>query len=474
MRIFMKGSDYSKLGYRRTEAFSIGDISRSASQSSRPQHRSPSSQSNNDVLMRSPTSSTQARRSQVYSNGSENSHSMINSTHLSLPAQVKLSPPRFVHNSGTDSEVFMDSISDLNKVEIDVGINSSQIGSQEKNASENHKLKDDCDREQSSCDKSSPSHVSKVEESILTLNTESQMNKEAEIRQSENDKDLIQHINNLNESENNVKEEANGHLDIKATANEMNDNYNDNGNKNQKRNVDEQIIMSAGELGENPSFNTSENGRNCSVFNSNTLVETLNQHNQDIDESLLPQNNTDDECSLNSSSVEYGFDNKNMDDNFDQTGSLLSMANTDVALSKDRLVFERVDSENSDTGIISPVSEIGRLSPVSESVVKSTTDTAYVKTSTSGLKNSSAFNYPGENSVSGDKNVLEEFNQQSGINAESKSDDPSQWSAADDDLEELSLYIQGHSDTLLILLLDRKATCSKEQIHSLVSIKIQR
>nr|KAI8738120.1 Hermansky-Pudlak syndrome 4 protein-like [Biomphalaria glabrata] len=162
------------------------------------------------------------------------------------------------------------------------------------------------------------------------------------------------------------------------------------------------------------------------------LQTTLAKSHKDIDASL--------EVQISSEETSSGPRPENYD------GSQLSLAAGDnMSASRDRLTFEMGDSEYSEGGIISPVSDLSRLSPVLEltgddSLLLSPSDYDVQLR----VKNRSGRSF----SAASDSRSSSQISQRSG-------------------LQEILVYAQGHSDTLLVLLLSRSAKCSKSFINSL-------
>ncbi|CAL1547703.1 unnamed protein product, partial [Lymnaea stagnalis] len=177
------------------------------------------------------------------------------------------------------------------------------------------------------------------------------------------------------------------------------------------------------------------------------LRQTLMRSKEDIDASLEVCFSGED-SSTPSSSTQSGPEPKFSD----PRGSMGSLDCAEMSADKDRLTFELAESENSGCGLMSPLS--GNLSPVAELSSLSADDVrvksglaleSEVRTSTeSGNRSTHSLS-----DASSSKNLItKSILQRSG-------------------LEEMTLYAQGHSDTLLVLFLSRNTKSGKSYINSL-------
>ncbi|KAH9512916.1 hypothetical protein Btru_036993 [Bulinus truncatus] len=157
----------------------------------------------------------------------------------------------------------------------------------------------------------------------------------------------------------------------------------------------------------------------------------LNESHQVSDASLeVPLS-----CEDTQSSLEYGSGI--------YEGSNLSIADVDkISASRDRLIFEVQYSDNSEGDIISPVSDLSRLSPVQE------------LTGDDSLSISPLDVQLRSHSTASDSRGSSQASQLNAI-------------LLNCGLREVLVYAQGHSDTLLVLLLSRSAKCGKSYINSL-------
>ena len=221
------------------------------------------------------------------------------------------------------------------------------------------------------------------------------------------------------------------------------------------------------------SSSSSRGSRNQSEEDSN-IQQTMSWSKQVINVSLESKLSGDESSALSSSEQMH----HNMD------SSTLSLAPAGLGPSKMRLTFEASESDNSDTGIMSPMSEGGMthencLSPVEKSKtsgkksfaedgagdyalrrLSSDYESRHVRGSSrasQGGKSADSSQSPASCEVKADKTGLLS-NQGS-----------ARWGMKTSKLHKMTLYAQGHSDTLLLLLLSKNASCSKSYINSLVS-----
>ena len=139
----------------------------------------------------------------------------------------------------------------------------------------------------------------------------------------------------------------------------------------------------------------------------------------------------------------------------DIEGSLLSLAGGST--DKDRFTF--MDSENSDAGVLSPFSDPGVVSPLSDP------SSHHIRASPN--KKKGVFD-KSKSETEFEESFLNSDKGNSDKSANLTSDCAETWSADREGLEKLTLYVQGHSDTLLVLLLDPSKQCNKTYINSLV------
>ncbi|XP_059146773.1 uncharacterized protein LOC131934707 [Physella acuta] len=147
----------------------------------------------------------------------------------------------------------------------------------------------------------------------------------------------------------------------------------------------------------------------------------------------------------------------------DPEGSQLSLI-CDLSLNKDRLTFVAVDSENSDYGITSRLSEMSPISPTAEHSGRSleiNQQSGSEEVEFSSHSTPSATAGLGLNLSSEVKSTSEASDFKHSNSSETK------WSLRNNGLQEVTLYAQGHSDTLLVLLLSRNLKCGKSYISSL-------
>ncbi|BFZ18941.1 hypothetical protein BsWGS_21980 [Bradybaena similaris] len=161
------------------------------------------------------------------------------------------------------------------------------------------------------------------------------------------------------------------------------------------------------------------------------VTEILAQNKEQIDASLEVQLSGDRSSTHSSSELKHD----------DHEMSSYSLAYSEVGANKDRLTFEFVDSEFSEGGLMSPVSR--QLSPVTESSGPTMDDMHHAR--------------HGSEPKSGDSKTTSDH----------KSEDSPEWDPKRDGLEELTLYAQGHSDTLLVLLVSHTVKWNKLYINSL-------
>ncbi|CAG5136648.1 unnamed protein product [Candidula unifasciata] len=165
------------------------------------------------------------------------------------------------------------------------------------------------------------------------------------------------------------------------------------------------------------------------------VTEILAQNKEQIDASLETRLSGDESSTQSSSELKHD----------EHEVSSYSLAYSEVGANKDRLTFEFVDSEFSEGGLLSPLSL--HLSPVTESSGPTADDMPQGR---SGLE-----------PKSGDSKIA------SDLKSEDFAKSSPEWSPERDGLEELTLYAQGHSDTLLVLLVSDTVKWNKLSINSL-------
>ncbi|XP_035829221.1 uncharacterized protein LOC101858984 isoform X2 [Aplysia californica] len=199
--------------------------------------------------------------------------------------------------------------------------------------------------------------------------------------------------------------------------------------------------------------------------NAINVRKALVQSKEEIDASLDTQR-----CS-NSGEDSSNHSEQKLED-LDGSQLSLTKGGNDGPPSKDRLTFEFLDSENSEGGIMSPFSEHGRLSPVAEQQDPKVGQKFLFPGSGSeqeggqrsqGAERSKTAQF----SVGGNLSSSEPARTATTTAASPPPQRSPKWDATSNGLEELTLYVQGHSDTLLVLLLKRSTNCSKNYINSL-------
>lgn len=182
--------------------------------------------------------------------------------------------------------------------------------------------------------------------------------------------------------------------------------------------------------------------------NAFNVAQTLAQNKQEIDASLEVRFSGDDSSTHSSSDMKSE----------DRDASNLSLAYSEVSSMKDRLTFVSMDSENSESGLLSPMSD--HLSPVTESSRRLMDDKS---PSRSGSEGDTRRTFRIKNQSS---EVGEVF---SSDRSRVSDTSLSEWDPQRSGLQEMTLYAQGLSDTLLLLLISQNVKCSRAYVNSLVS-----
>ncbi|GFO41252.1 hermansky-Pudlak syndrome 4 protein [Plakobranchus ocellatus] len=240
----------------------------------------------------------------------------------------------------------------------------------------------------------------------------------------------------------------------------------------------------AGTEGEISSFSDISKCGYPQVEKDSNVQQAVAQSKKEIDASLEVRLSGD-ESSAHSSSEQFKLI---------MNSSNLSLTAGDLCPSKMRLTFEGQESDNSDTGIMSPLSvgqtrgSNGRLSPVEEAnkdsddrkdLVEAVEDYAVRRFSSDSERFAHDGSQHREDRKSTDKNKSIHDSQSPSCNvaeaqASNSGEEPvvsaqaqARWSPGKGKLHKMTLYAQGHSDTLLLLLLSKSASCSKSYINSL-------
>ncbi|RUS81426.1 hypothetical protein EGW08_010810, partial [Elysia chlorotica] len=212
------------------------------------------------------------------------------------------------------------------------------------------------------------------------------------------------------------------------------------------------------------SSNSSKEGRNTNEEDS-SIRQAMARSKHDIDASMEVRLSGDESSAHSSSELHrQGMDS-----------STMSLAPDDLGPSKMRLVFEPSESENSDTGIMSPLSDRGStrencLSPVDEIKTNNAKKTFREGDEDYALRRlSSDFESRHVKSSHGDKSMDSSYSPsmepaEAGLSSDNAS---ARSSPGTGKLHKMTLYAQGHSDTLLLLLLSKNASCSKSYVNSL-------
>ena len=241
----------------------------------------------------------------------------------------------------------------------------------------------------------------------------------------------------------------------------------------EKSQIKDTMAESKGEV--SLSSSSSRESRNQSEDDS-SIRQAVTCSKQEIDASLEVRLSGDESSALSSSEhFRHSMDS-----------STLSLAPSDLGPSKMRLVFEASESDNSDTGIMSPLSERGLargncLSPVEELKTDSTNKKTFrggnedysVRRLSSDFESRHVKGSQGDKSADSSVSASWEPVDAGANEVEPTSDQASaRWNPGKSKLHKMTLYAQGHSDTLLLLLLSKNASCSKSYINSLVSTAI--
>ncbi|GFS12683.1 hypothetical protein ElyMa_001377700 [Elysia marginata] len=240
--------------------------------------------------------------------------------------------------------------------------------------------------------------------------------------------------------------------------------------------ISSQIKESVTEGKEGIGLSSSSSQGSRSQSEEASVQQVLTHSKQEIDASLEVRLSGDESSALSSAEQHR----HSMD------SSTLSLAPGDLGPSKMRLTFEASESDNSDPGIMSPLSEGGLargscLSPVEELKTDSSSkktlreeddedyavrrlssdfESRHVRgssRSSQGEKSADSSNSPYWETMQGHAGEMGSMSAQTSVRS----------SPEETKCHKMTLYAQGHSDTLLLLLLSKNASCSKSYINSL-------